>query len=149
MRACWLILLCCWLSMAKGAEERYQFDSPEQQQLYLQLAGELRCPKCQNQSIGDSDAMIAEDLRRKTYELVKQGHDRQAVIDFMKQRYGDFVHYQPPLNAMTVWLWLLPLGFVLIAVVWLMAKKPKKLTPIDEQAALAEAEKLLSEGKRQ
>jgi cytochrome c-type biogenesis protein CcmH len=84
--------------------------------------------------------MIAVDLKRKVYELLQQGNDRQQVIDFMKQRYGDFVYYQPPVNPMTIWLWLLPVLFIVVAVVGVvMTRKRQALEISDEQLAKAQA----------
>lgn len=97
---------------ASAAEELLQFKDAQQQALYRELTAELRCPKCQNQNIADSNAVVAVDMREKTYQLVQQGQNKEQVIDFMKQRYGDFVHYQPPVQWSTIWLWLAPLLLV-------------------------------------
>lgn len=114
MRLNGLLLSVLLLALpASAAEELLQFESAEQQQLYRQLTAELRCPKCQNQNIADSNAVVAVDMRNKTLELVRQGQSHDEVIDYMKQRYGDFVHYQPPVQFSTIWLWLLPLLAVL------------------------------------
>ncbi|MBL4631301.1 MAG: cytochrome c-type biogenesis protein CcmH, partial [Paraglaciecola sp.] len=108
--------------------------------LFLELSKELRCPKCQNQNIADSDAMIAVDLKRKVYELLQKGHEKEYVIDFMKQRYGDFVYYQPPVNPMTIWLWLLPVLFIFIAVIGIVMTRKRQAVEIDsEQLAKAKA----------
>lgn len=124
-----------------GAEQQYVFDDPEQRQRFLNLTEELRCPMCQNQNIADSDAMIAADMRRKVYELVRAGESEQAVINYMKARYGDFVHYQPPLTSVTVWLWLLPVVFVFLAftVVILMKKGETRNEDVSEKLAQAES----------
>ncbi|MBU2112894.1 MAG: cytochrome c-type biogenesis protein CcmH [Gammaproteobacteria bacterium] len=106
-RFCLLGLL--WLAGTAYAQEVLQFDSDAQRQAYRQLTGELRCPQCQNQNIADSNAIVAVDMRQKTYELVRQGQNKQQVLDYMINRYGDFVHYQPPVNRYTIWLWLMPL----------------------------------------
>jgi cytochrome c-type biogenesis protein CcmH len=114
-----LLLLCCLLAAPVVAEEQTDatakqglelksFADPKQQQLFAQLTAELRCPKCQNQNIADSNAVVAVDMRQKTYQLVRDGQTYDEVIAYMKTRYGDFVHYQPPLRWSTVWLWLLP-----------------------------------------
>ncbi|KUM52453.1 cytochrome c-type biogenesis protein [Rheinheimera sp. EpRS3] len=96
------------LSAVLNAQEMLQFDNDSQRDLYRSLTAELRCPQCQNQNIADSNAIVAVDMRQKTYELVRQGQERQQVLDYMINRYGDFVHYQPPLNRYTLWLWLSP-----------------------------------------
>lgn len=148
MRWWWGLLLLVSSNLC-AVEENFSFDTPAQRALFMQLAQELRCPKCQNQNIADSDAMIATDLRRKLYQLVKQGKDREQILIFMKQRYGDFVHYQPPVNVMTIWLWLVPAGFVCLAVLWLVnSKKSVAQSQQQEQQMLQQAEQLLAKADR-
>ena len=135
-----ILILTCFSSLVAATEDNFHFDSPEQNALFLSLTKELRCPKCQNQNIADSDAMIAVDLKRKVFELLQKGHDRQQVIDFMKQRYGDFVYYQPPVNPMTIWLWLLPILFVFVALAGIVITRKRQPAEIDnEQLAKAQA----------
>ncbi|WP_337880461.1 cytochrome c-type biogenesis protein [Rheinheimera sp.] len=98
-----------------------QFDSAEQQALFKELTHELRCPKCQNQNIADSHAVVAVDMRNKTLELLKAGQDKEQVLAYMKSRYGDFVHYQPPVNSSTLLLWIVPalmLVLLVLSVFW-------------------------------
>lgn len=111
----WLVAVLLFWSFGSVAavEEELTFASKEQEALYRQLTAELRCPKCQNQNIADSHAVVAVDMRKKTYQLVQQGNTHEDVVDYMKQRYGDFVYYQPPLRASTIWLWVLPVLLVL------------------------------------
>jgi cytochrome c-type biogenesis protein CcmH len=135
-----LFMFTCFSSLALATEDKFHFDTPEQTALFLDLTKELRCPKCQNQNIADSDAMIAVDLRRKVYELLQKDYDRKQVIDFMKQRYGDFVYYQPPVNPITIWLWLLPVLFIFAALVGILSTRKFKTVQIDaEQLAKAQA----------
>lgn len=122
--------------------ENYQFADEQQRQLFLTLTAELRCPLCQNQNIADSDAMIAHDMRRKVYQLIQQGNDEQQVLEFMKSRYGDFVHYQPPITPYTVWLWLLPVLFAVVALV-MITRKQRLPETTDIAAKLAHADELL------
>lgn len=95
-------------AVAEQSQELLNFESEQQRRIYAQLTAELRCPQCQNQNIADSNAVVAVDMREKTHELVLQGYNRQQVLDYMIDRYGNFVHYQPPVNSVTIWLWLLP-----------------------------------------
>ncbi|HEX2540617.1 MAG TPA: cytochrome c-type biogenesis protein [Caldimonas sp.] len=74
----------------------------------LRIAAELRCLVCQNQTIADSDAALAVDLRRETRALLEQGKSDREVVDYMTARYGDFVLYRPPLKATTALLWFGP-----------------------------------------
>ena len=112
----WIGLLLVTCAMSLSAEEKYDFASEQQRLDFVQLNQELRCPKCQNQNIADSNALIATDMKRKVYELVKEGHSKDEVVDFMKVRYGDFVHYKPPMTVLTLWLYLGPVLFILLAV---------------------------------
>ncbi|MEP2652832.1 MAG: cytochrome c-type biogenesis protein [Paraglaciecola sp.] len=122
------------LSLSVSAtEDKFYFEAPEQQALFFELTKELRCPKCQNQNIADSDAMIAIDLKRKVYQLLQQGQTKEEVIDFMKQRYGDFVYYQPPVNSMTIWLWLLPLFFICIAIAGIVLGRKRQVSHLDDE----------------
>ena len=127
---------------ASATEEKFKFDDPAQSELFIELTHELRCPQCQNQNIADSNAMIAIDLKRKVYQLVQEGNSREQVVDYMRQRYGDFVYYQPPVNSMTIWLWLLPLLFVFGGIVLVYVSRQKQPAEIDK-GQLAQAEKLL------
>lgn len=144
-----LILLSWLLFMSVAlfaAEDNFAFDTPEQRAQFLSLTSELRCPMCQNQNIADSDAMIAHDMRRKVYTLLKQGKSEQEVIDYMKARYGDFVHYQPPITIATLWLWAAPVLFVLLAFIFIVKRKQND-KPEDLQAKLAKADALLEQEK--
>ena len=87
--------------------------SDDAEQRLRVMAQELRCLVCQNQSLADSNAPLAEDLRREIRQLIKQGQSDQQIRDFMVSRYGDFVLYQPPLKTSTSLLWFGP--FVLFA----------------------------------
>lgn len=105
-------LLCLFLllpAFSFAAIDIHQFDNPKQESDYRALIQELRCPQCQNNNIADSNATIATDMRNKTLELLKQGKTKAEVVDYMVERYGNFVTYNPPLTPATVLLWLLPL----------------------------------------
>lgn len=103
-----------------AAIDSYQFDNMEQERAFQDLAKQLRCPKCQNQNILDSNAGLALDMRNKTYEMVKAGRSEQQVIDYMVARFGNFVRYDPPMTPATIFLWLGPLFFILMGVVFLI-----------------------------
>lgn len=100
--------------------ELFAFNSPEEQKRSIDLAKQLRCPQCQNQNLVESNSPIAKDLRLEVYQQIKSGKSDQEVVAFMTRRFGDFVLYEPPLNAKTYVLWLLPLllliGFSIMAV---------------------------------
>lgn len=103
-----------FLGTAYGVIDSYEFTTAEQEQRFFELTNELRCPKCQNQSIADSNAPIAQDLRREVHRMVNEGADNQTVIDFMLSRYGDFVLYKPQMSGLNLVLWLGPLLLLLV-----------------------------------
>lgn len=111
----WLVAcLLCVAGFSVQANEVLEFASPQQAQRYHTLTEELRCPKCQNQNLEDSNAGIAVDLRNQVYTMIQQGQTDQQIIDYMVARYGEFVLYRPVQNASTAILWYGP--FVLMGV---------------------------------
>lgn len=88
--------------------------NPAFEQRMLKLSEELRCLVCQNQSLADSGSGLADDLRREIRSMMAQGKTDKEIVDFLVQRYGDFVRYRPPVKATTVLLWFGP--FALLAV---------------------------------
>ncbi|USD33316.1 MULTISPECIES: cytochrome c-type biogenesis protein [Vibrio] len=98
--------------VANAAIQIYEFESLEQEQQFKELGSTLRCPKCQNNTIADSNAELAVDLRQKVYEMTKEGKSKQEIIDYMIARYGNFVTYNPPFTIATAILWLGPLFVV-------------------------------------
>lgn len=112
---CVLILLIYSLS-ANAATEVLKFDSTQQEQRYHELIDELRCLVCQNQNLADSNAALAQDLRERTYRMVRSGDSSDEIIDYMVARYGEFIMYRPPLRTSTYLLWFGPLVFLLLAV---------------------------------
>jgi len=102
--------------------ETYEFDNSEQKLLYQQMARELRCVVCQNQNILESNAPLAQDLRKQLYQMIRyQQADEKQIIEFMVQRYGDFVLYRPPLQANTLILWVAPFLMLLFSVYWVIS----------------------------
>ncbi|MDO2950866.1 cytochrome c-type biogenesis protein [Aeromonas simiae] len=134
------LLLLAGLSPAYAGIDVYAFESDGQEQTFRELTRELRCPKCQNQDIADSNAGLAKDLRDKTYQMVREGKSKQEVIDYMVARYGNFILYDPPLMASTLILWAGPLLVILIgaSVVVVRSRRP---APTGEAASLSEAER--------
>ena len=142
-----IVLLTLFITFSVfSAKDNFAFDTPAQRAQFLSLTAELRCPMCQNQNIADSDAMIAHDMRRKVYALLKEGKSEAEVIDFMKARYGDFVHYQPPVTIATMWLWAAPVLFVIFALLFVVRRK-SSAAPQDIKAKLAKADALLEQEK--
>ena len=105
------------LTVAASARvEVHDFDGPEQEARYNKLIAELRCLVCQNQNLADSNAELAVDLRRKTYEMVKQDKSEGEIVDFMVDRYGEFVLYRPRLSNSTLLLWAGPFIILMIGI---------------------------------
>jgi cytochrome c-type biogenesis protein CcmH len=129
-------LLSLFLLVALPLQVMGQED-PGLERRVTSLAHELRCLVCQNQTIADSNAPLAQDLRNQIREQLKAGKSERDVIDFMVARYGDFVLYRPPFKAATVALWAGP--FVLLALgAWLLIRRVRKKAP---PAELTEAER--------
>jgi len=139
-----IILLLFAAVSSQASIDAYQFDDPEKEALYKKLIKELRCTVCQNQDIGDSNAELAKDLRRKTYEMISKGEDEEFVLDYMSQRYGDFVLYRPRLQTNTLLLWIGPFIILIIAVFVLLRfiRRPADEVSFTE-ADKAQAEQLL------
>ena len=104
-----VLLLVLLPLQALAAIDVYQFDSEQQEARFRVLTEELRCPKCQNQSISDSDADLARDMRDRVHSMILEGKSDGEIVDYFVSRYGDFVSYRPPVNARTSVLWLIPL----------------------------------------
>ncbi|ADP13174.1 MULTISPECIES: cytochrome c-type biogenesis protein CcmH [Erwinia] len=127
----YLILLVTLLfsSLAQADNgDIYPFDSVAQEQQYRHLTESLRCPKCQNNSIADSNAMIAGDMRLKVYQLLRAGQTPEQIKAYMVARYGHFVSYQPPLTPSTLILWAGPALFVLIGALAIVLRSRQRRT---------------------
>jgi cytochrome c-type biogenesis protein CcmH len=103
-----------------AAEEYYHFETPTEQHNFDQLTTELRCLVCQNQNLAESNAPLANDLRKQIYDQIKQGQSKQQIVDYLVSRYGDFILYRPPLNAVTVGLWFGPLLLLIAGLSYLL-----------------------------
>ena len=115
MKAVIFLMLFVFESVAfAGPMDSFVFDSPEQEDTFNKLSGELRCLVCQNQSISDSNAGLAQDLRKEIHGMILEGKSEDEIVSFMVDRYGDYVLYDPPFKPMTWMLWFGPIiAFVL------------------------------------
>lgn len=134
--------LCVTTAALATNIELYEFDSPQQEAQYRGLIEELRCPKCQNQNLAASNAPIAQDLKQKIYEMVKDGRTDTEIRNYMFERYGDFISYKPPVRPSTWILWFFPpVLLVLLILGWLYkAKKGRAATVSDTAAPLSASE---------
>jgi cytochrome c-type biogenesis protein CcmH len=102
-----------WPFTAAAIDQLDAFEDPQMQARYERLTNELRCLVCQNQTIADSNAELAQDLRKQTRDMLASGASDAEIKAFMTERYGDFVLYKPPVKATTLLLWLAP-GLLLL-----------------------------------
>lgn len=125
-----LLISITLASATFAAVELKQFKSPEAEKDYRDLIYELRCLVCQNQNLADSNADLAVDLRRQTFEMIQGGSSKQDVVDYMVERYGEFVLYRPPFTASTLLLWIGPFVILIAGMVILIRMiKSKKQEP--------------------
>nr|WP_281254929.1 MULTISPECIES: cytochrome c-type biogenesis protein [Oceanimonas] len=132
-----------WLPLAQGAIDVYEFEDSAREEVFRELLRELRCPKCQNQDIADSNAELAKDLRDKTYQMLQQGSSKQEVIDYMVARYGNFILYKPPFMASTLILWAGPVLVLVIGALVVLVRTRKKSATANDEALSAEEKQRL------
>ncbi len=129
--------LFLWLISVSShaAVDTYKFKDEKNRERFQQLTAELRCPKCQNQNIADSNAPIATDLRAKIHQMLEQENSDQEILDYMIARYGDFVLYEPKVDKQTWVLWYGPAVLLLlgITVVVIIARRSLSAAKQDEQ----------------
>jgi cytochrome c-type biogenesis protein CcmH len=129
-------LLALWLGIAGGlaAFSQEAFDDPEQSARYRALIREIRCPKCLNESIAESNAPLAADMRRQVQRLIREGASDAEVKEFLASRYGEAVLYRPRLSPATVALWAAPIAFLgLGALVFWRILAARRDQPLDEE----------------
>ncbi|AXU94270.1 cytochrome c-type biogenesis protein [Erwinia persicina] len=136
MRAYGILLALVLFSAGVQADniDTYSFATVAQEQQYRQLTASLRCPKCQNNSIADSNAMIAGDMRLKVYQLLQAGQTPEQVKAYMVARYGNFVSYQPPVTPSTLILWAGPALFVIIGALVIILRSRKRAVRVELDA---------------
>jgi len=133
-----VLLAVCLPVSATTTLESFKFTNADGEQRFKDLIAELRCLVCQNQSLLDSDAELAHDLRSEVYEKMQAGQTDAEIIDFLVARYGDFVLYNPPVKPATYLIWFGP--FVLLAIALALLgfalkrqRRPAGLKPITEK----------------
>lgn len=114
------LLLLGWVVMVQASIYAFDFDDPKKEARFKQLGEELRCLVCQNQTIADSNAGLALDLRKELYDLIQRDASDEEIKNFMVSRYGDFVLYNPPVKTSTYLLWFGPFVLVIIGFVVLL-----------------------------
>jgi cytochrome c-type biogenesis protein CcmH len=126
------MLSCAALAIDTGKA----FEDPEMQARYEKLIAEIRCVTCQNQSIKDSNALIAADLKREIRRLMSEGKSDDGVAEFLVARYGDFILYRPRMAGKTLPLWIAPFLLVLFGGIAIFrVVRYRMALPVDEEAA--------------
>ena len=147
-----LLFLALWILClpAFAVIETYDFENESLRERFQALAAELRCPKCQNQNIADSNAPIAADLRKQLHRQLHEGRNDQEIVDYMVSRYGEFVLYRPRWNRVTIVLWLAPVILLALAG-WILASSFRGRGAAEEVALnaqeQAQLDALLADGK--
>jgi cytochrome c-type biogenesis protein CcmH len=135
-----MILLLSWTQLTYAESiEANEFSSDVQEARYRALIDEIRCPVCQGQSIGGSNAGLAKDLREQVRKMIIKNNSNDEIRQFMVDRYGDFVVFKPPMNKNTYLLWYTPFAFLALGLFFLIRslrnKKPTSIKTIDTQKA--------------
>ncbi|WP_414479220.1 cytochrome c-type biogenesis protein [Pseudomonas luteola] len=141
-----LLLLFVSIGVAQAAIETFAYTNDAERERFQALTRELRCPKCQNQDLADSNAPIAADLRGEIHRLMNEGKSDEQIINYLVARYGEFVMYRPPVEQRTWLLWYGPAAFLILGfcIILIIVRRRQQQTlpsnaPLsaDEQARLA------------
>ncbi|MEQ9879566.1 heme lyase NrfEFG subunit NrfF [Pectobacterium aroidearum] len=122
------LLMLLAFSVQAQVVDTWVFSSQAQRQDAMAIAGELRCPQCQNQSLLESNSPVAVSMRHEVFSMVEQGKSKSEIMAFMNQRYGDFVQYNPPMKMQTGILWLTPLLllFAIAVIAWWVIRRQNR-----------------------
>lgn len=126
---------CIWVLLIPvssfAAIEVHEFDNEVDRKRYQTFIDEMRCPKCQNQNLAGTNSPIAEDLRRELDLMIKEGKSDKEIVDFMVERYGEFILYRPRLSPATIFLWGAPIFLLIAGVIMLLliVRKRRRIEP--------------------
>lgn len=137
----WLMSMGLILALSAGVTNAsidvYEFDDPQKEAQFRTLATELRCPKCQNQNVNDSNAPLAKDIKDRVFRMVNDGKSNDEIVAFMVERYGEFVTYRPRMSLGVALLWgapaVLGLGVLILVLVMRRKSAAERAMPVDEQ----------------
>ncbi|MBT8438679.1 MAG: cytochrome c-type biogenesis protein CcmH [Gammaproteobacteria bacterium] len=115
-----VVLTVLTFAVVAAPIETFKFESKETEKVFHKLSDELRCLVCQNQNIAESNAELAKDLRLEIYNMLMQGKSEDEIVDFMVERYGDYVLYRPPFKPMTWLLWFAPVIIFAIGLIFVV-----------------------------
>ncbi|SHK39358.1 cytochrome c-type biogenesis protein CcmH [Marinobacter antarcticus] len=144
-----MVIMAPGLSVADVAAV-YDFDSRSEEQRYQNLIAELRCPKCQNQNIADSNSPISKDMRNAVYQMMLDGASNEEIVESLVGRFGEFVKYKPDLDSRTFMLWATPAiavlgGLLVVAGVAVRSRRAGKTEPALSTEEQARIDKMLAE----
>jgi cytochrome c-type biogenesis protein CcmH len=134
------LLLLITVPQAFAKEATPMAVDPKMEKVVNEISAELRCLVCQNQTIADSNAPLAVDLKNQVRDMVKAGQSQDEIVDYMVQRYGDFVRYRPPMKASTILLWVGPFLLLLIGLVVLVINLRKRAKLVSDDGDLSAEE---------
>lgn len=148
-------MLALLLSSVAAADvaDVYDFSDRAQEQRYQNLISELRCPKCQNQNIADSNAPISKDMREVVYRMMKDGASNEEIVESLVGRFGEFVRYKPELDSRTFLLWATPAiavlgGLLMVAGVVIRSRRAGPQSPVLSAEEKARVDKMLADQDR-
>ena len=118
--AIFVLVLFSAISPCFAAIDIYEFEDPQLTARFKQLTSELRCPKCQNQNLAGSNSLLSLDLKQIVYEKLNAGETDQQILDFMKQRYGEFILFNPEMSQSNAFLWTGPIVFLVLFLVFFL-----------------------------
>lgn len=137
-----LSMLLLMSSFALANVNVYDFSDKVQETRFNHLITDLRCPKCQNQNLADSDAPLAKDLKDRVYLMINDGRSDSEILTFMVDRYGDFVLYTPPVKPITWFLWFGPAVILLLVLIIVFARRKKPTEEVVQPLSPSEAQQL-------
>jgi cytochrome c-type biogenesis protein CcmH len=140
-----IILLAILFSPFLSAKEAQLRVDPEIKDRFKHLASQLRCLKCQNQTIWDSKAGLADDLRKQIRTQIYTGKTDEEIVEYMVDRYGDFVRYNPAVDKKNIFLWIGPFVFMIIGVFMLIRYIKIRRTQTDDNETISEEDRLRAE----
>lgn len=140
-----LVMLVTVLPLNGQAREE-RMDDPELQKRFSELADELRCPKCQNETIAESGAPISSDMRERVRQLLREGYSDEEILDAMVARFGDFVRYRPEFEPRTWILWLGPFIAIVVGIgIVVMITRRTRRGPMEGSTVLSDDERRRAE----
>lgn len=139
-----LLMLVTAPTLMAEPRDVYSFDTRQEEQRFQELISELRCPKCQNQNIADSNAPISKDMRDEVYSMMSQGASNEEIVNALVGRFGEFVRYKPEVDRRTILLWATPaivvfVGLLVVAGIVVRSRRNSGNEPglTDEERARA------------